>query len=139
MTANRLSPYSDAKIRLLKAYLKAFLAMVGHDRYTDRVFLADLFCGPGMYTRNKPGGPVEIGRMLEGLHKAHASAPITEFLFNDIDAANVSNVKDYLRPLEGANPKIKLIFSNKKAASLIAKLLAELENKSMRSKRFYYP
>lgn len=76
--------------------------------------------------------------MLAVLHKAHASAPVTEFLFNDVDAANVSNVEGHLRALEGAHPKIKLIASNKNTASLIPELLAEQENKAMRSKRFYF-
>jgi three-Cys-motif partner protein len=138
MNPKPLPPHSEAKIRLLKAYLDAYLAVVSRDRYTDRVFLADLFCGPGIYAGNKPGSPVEIGRMLAGLHKAHASAPPTEFLFNDLDTANVSNVETYLRPLEAAHQKIKLIPSSKNAASLIPELLSEQENKAVRSKRFYF-
>lgn len=138
MSAKPLLPHSEAKIRLLKAYLEAYLAVVGHDIYTDRIFLADLFCGPGMYPGDKPGSPVAIGRMLAGLHKSHGSSPRTEFLFNDADAANVSNVEGHLRPLEAAHPKIKLIASSKNAAELIPELLSEQKDKSSRSKRFYF-
>ncbi|MES2661404.1 MAG: three-Cys-motif partner protein TcmP [Verrucomicrobiota bacterium] len=138
MPAKPLPPHSEAKIRLLKAYLEAYLNVIGHDQHTDRVFLADLFCGPGMYQGGKPGSPVEIGRMLAGLHKRHLSAPKTEFLFNDVDVANVSNVEGYLRPLEAAHPKIKLIASSKSVADLIPELLSEQVDKRLRSKRFYF-
>jgi|GEM_PF-4058311 len=118
MPTNPLQPHSEAKIRLLKAYLDAYLNVIGHDKYTERVFLADLFCGPGMYDDEKPGSPVEIGRMLADLHGRHPGAPRTEFLFNDVDKANVSNVAEYLRPLETAHPKIRLIPKNTNAQNL---------------------
>lgn len=138
MLQKPLPPHSEAKIQLLKAYLEAYLAVVGHDRYTERVFLADLFCGPGMYQGNKAGSPVEIGRMLAGLHKAHPSAPKTDFLFNDADGKNTADVEGFLRPLESAHPKIKLIPSSKDAAGLIPDLLAEQADQTLKSKRFYF-
>lgn len=138
MQSKPLPPHSEAKISLLKAYLEAYLAVVSRDRYTDRIYLADLFCGPGMYSEKKPGSPVEIGRMLAGLHKGHPSAPKTDFLFNDFDSGNVANVESHLRPLEAAHPKIKLIPSSKSAGELIPELLSEQENKRFRSKRFYF-
>ncbi|MCF7675084.1 MAG: three-Cys-motif partner protein TcmP [Akkermansiaceae bacterium] len=138
MNPKPLPPHSAAKIQLLRAYLEAYLAVVSRDTYTDRVLLADLFCGPGMYAEHKPGSPVEIGRMLAALHKGHASAPPTEFLFNDLAAANVANVETFLRPLEAAHRKIKLIPSNKDSANLIPELLSEQENNALGSKRFYF-
>jgi three-Cys-motif partner protein len=138
MSTPKLPPHSEAKIRLLKAYLEAYLGVVGHDRYTERVFLADLFCGPGMYADKKAGSPVEIGRMLAGLHKRHPGAPRTEFLFNDVSAENVANVESYLKPLEAAHPKLTLMSSNKNAGALIPELLAEQSAKQPKTKRFYF-
>lgn len=138
MPQKPLPPHSEAKIQLLKAYLEAYLAVIGHDRFTERVFLADLFCGPGMYQGNKAGSPVEIGRMLAGLHKTHPSAPKTDFLFNDADSKNTAEVEGFLRPLESAHPKIKFIPSSKDAAGLIPDLLVEQADQRLKSKRFYF-
>jgi len=133
-----LDPHSEAKIQLLKAYLEAYLAVVGHDGFTERVFLADLFCGPGMYEGDKAGSPVEIGRMLAAIHKNHGGAPRTDFLFNDVEPKNTADVESYLRPLALAHPKMKLIPSSKDAATLIPDLLAEQADNRLKSKRFYF-
>lgn len=138
MPPKPLPPHSEAKIRLLKTYLEAYLGVISHDRYTERVFLADLFCGPGMYADAKAGSPVEIGRMLAGLHKRHPDAPRTEFLFNDLALENVTNVESYLRPLEAVHPKLALIASNKNAGTLIPELLEEQSAKQPKTKRFYF-
>jgi len=138
MSQKPLPPHSEAKIKLLKAYLEAYLAVVGHDPFTERIFLADLFCGPGMYPGNKAGSPVEIGRMLAGLHKSYPAAPQTDFLFNDTDVKNTADVESFLCPLESAHPKIKLIPSSKDAATLIPELLAEQADQRLKSKRFYF-
>ena len=133
-----LPPHSEAKIRLLKAYLEAYLGVVGNDPYTDKIFLSDLFCGPGMYAGNNPGSPVQIGRMLSSMHKRNPGAPITHFLFNDRKPENVMEVQKYLDPLEAAHPKLKLIPSNRAAGDLLPELLLEQKNTAQRSKRFYF-
>lgn len=138
MHPKNLPAHSEAKIQLLKAYLQAYLGVIGNDQYTERVFLADLFCGPGMYPGGKAGSPVEIGRMLASLHKRNPSAPPTEFCFNDLAAENVENVEGYLKPLEAAYPKLTLISSNKNAGALIPELLAEQSSKRSKTKRFYF-
>ena len=138
MLPKPLPPHSEAKLQLLKAYLEAYLGVVGHGRYTESVLLADLFCGPGMYADRKPGSPVEIGRMLAGLHKRNPVAPKTNFWFNDVLAENVTNVEKYLRPLEAAHPKLNLIPSNKNAGMLIPELLAEQIAGLRKTKRFYF-
>lgn len=137
MSSKPLPPHSEAKIRLLKTYLEAYLAVVGHDLYTKRVFLADLFCGPGMYDGAKAGSPVEIGRMLGALHKRHPGAPITEFLFNDALESNVANVAPFLKPIETAYPKIKLLQRSKTASELLPELIAEQQSGG-KCKRFYF-
>lgn len=138
MSLPPLPPHSEAKVQLLKAYLEAYLGVVGHDPYTDRILLVDLFCGPGMYAGNVPGSPVEIGRTLASMHKRNQSAPTTEFLFNDRKPENVTEVEKYLRALEGAHAKLKLVPSNKAAVDLLPELLHEQEDRNQRSKRFYF-
>jgi three-Cys-motif partner protein len=138
MTKKPLPPHSEAKIKLLKAYMEAYLGVIGNDPHTDRIFLADLFCGPGSYLDDKVGSPVEIGRMLAAMHNRNPRAPITEFLFNDVKSSNVENVESYLRPIEAKHPKIKLIPSVKNAASLLPYLLAEQHTNAPNSKRFYF-
>lgn len=138
MNKKLLPPHSEAKIKLLKAYLEAYLGVIGNDQYTERIFLADLFCGPGGYKDDKVGSPVQIGRMLAAMHNKNKRSPITEFLFNDTDATNVENVESYLCPLASKHSKIKLLPSVKDASALLPFLLEEQTQSSQKTKRFYF-
>lgn len=137
MSLTQLPAHSDAKIKLLGAYLEAYLAIISRDTHTDDVFLADLFCGPGMYAGMQPGSPVVIGRMLGALHGSNPSAQPTVFLFNDKDPANVSNVEPYLRPIAAKHPKLNIIPSNRKASEICPELISR-QKPGRRSKKFYF-
>lgn len=137
MSSKPLPKHSEAKISLLKAYLAAYLAVISRDQHTEEIFLADLFCGPGMYPDRKAGSPVEIGRILAGLHGANPSAPLTDFLFNDDDPANVASAEAYLKPLAAAHKKLELISSNKDVRDLLPILLGR-DPKGKKTKKFYF-
>lgn len=132
-----LPPHSEAKISLLKAYLEAYLNIISRDPFTDEIFLADLFCGPGMYANDKPGSPVVIGRMLGGLHRSNPNAQRTIFLFNDKDAANVANAESFLRPIAAAHENFELIPSNQSAQEVFPNLVKR-QNPGKKSKKFYF-
>lgn len=137
MSLTQLPAHSEAKIKLLGAYLEAYLAIISRDRHTDDVFLADLFCGPGMYAENKPGSPVVIGRMLGALHQNNPSAQPTVFLFNDKDAADVANAESYLRAIATAYSKLEIIPSTRNASEVFLDLIGR-QKPGRRSKKFYF-
>jgi three-Cys-motif partner protein len=137
MKNKRLPKHSEAKIQLLRAYLEAYLAVISRDGITEEIFLADLFCGPGMYADNKPGSPVEIGRMIAETHARNPSAPRTVFLFNDKDQSNVINAESYLRPIEREHPKLKLLPSNVDVRELLPNLIASNESDKKKKKFFF--
>ena len=137
MTNIPLPNHSEAKLRLLEAYLDRYLRAITLSGRTEEIFLVDLFCGPGMYAGEKPGSPVAIGRKLSALHAEYPGAPKTTFLFNDADEFNTKNAHRYLQPLAEKHTKLALHHRNLEAEDLLPEL-HRLINSRQKCKVFYF-
>lgn len=83
--------HSAKKVELLRHYLNAYLAVVGHDSFTERVRCYDLFCGEGIYPNGGEGSPITFIKSLRAFSLKCPEKNFT-FHFNDQDANKVQNV-----------------------------------------------
>jgi len=96
-----LKPHSEAKIRLLREYLKRYLNIIANDGYTERIKIYDLFCGEGLYENNKEGSPLIILRAIKDLYFSNVArvkkTPFIDCQFNDIDSSKIEKVKKIIK------------------------------------------
>lgn len=93
-----LLDHSEAKVRLLKEYLKRYLSIISNLSFIDAIDVHDLFCGEGVYKNGGEGSPLIIMRAvnnLYGLNVAKRSKlPKVNCNFNDIDPSKTQNVEN---------------------------------------------
>ena len=137
MSNQHLPKHSEAKIKLLEAYLDAYIHIISRSGYSDEIFLADIFCGPGMYADNKHGSPVAIGRKLCSLHELNPKAPKTTLLFNDIEEKNTLDAMGHLQQMAANHDKLVLLHRNLHAEDLLPEL-QDMVNRRSKCKAFYF-
>lgn len=93
---SNLYDHSAAKVRLLKEYMSAYLGILANTDWIKKVYLYDLFCGPGIYENDGEGSPIVFLKEITRAHQFVASPrqKPTNFncLFNDIDNEKVSRL-----------------------------------------------
>lgn len=99
--------HSAKKVELLKRYLNEYLAVVGHDTYTEAIHCHDLFCGEGVYPNGGKGSPIIFAECLRAWAP---KCPRKRFSlhYNDQDGNKVANVKKHLDEM-GLPPRNLLI------------------------------
>ena len=90
-----MQEHSAKKVELLKRYLNEYLAVVGHDTYTDAIHCHDLFCGEGVYPNGGKGSPIIFAECLRAWAP---KCPGKRFSlhYNDQEAHKVENVKKHI-------------------------------------------
>lgn len=94
---NSMFAHSEAKVRLLKEYMAAYLGILSNADWIKEVYLYDLFCGPGLYENEGEGSPVvflqEILRAHEFVAGPRNKPTNFNCLFNDKDNSKVERLK----------------------------------------------
>ncbi|MFA5786481.1 MAG: three-Cys-motif partner protein TcmP [Actinomycetota bacterium] len=103
----RAEPHTIAKHRILRAYLDAWIPIMGSAatrRGGGRLVFVDGFAGPGSYEGGEPGSPVVALRSY--LDHPHRDAMNVEYvcLFIDADARCIANLETVVLPSLGSLP-----------------------------------
>ncbi len=106
-----MQEHSVKKVELLRHYLNAYLAVVGHDPFTERIRCYDLFCGEGVYPNGGEGSPVTFIKSLREFSLKHPGKKFT-FHFNDQDVGKVQNVWDCVNKLGEKLPTLSITSSD---------------------------
>lgn len=92
-----LLDHSEAKVRLLKEYLKRYLNIISNNNYIDAIDVYDLFCGEGVYDNGGKGSPLVIMQEVKNLYHLNVAKrsrlPKINCNFNDIDPLKTEKVK----------------------------------------------
>lgn len=92
-----LYSHSDAKVRLLREYMSAYLGILSNTSWIHEVYLYDLFSGPGIYENDGKGSPIvfleEIVKAHETINKPRNRNTTFKCHFNDNDAAKIDVLK----------------------------------------------
>ncbi|NTW56844.1 MAG: three-Cys-motif partner protein TcmP [Chlorobiaceae bacterium] len=92
-----LYPHSEIKVELLRIYLEKYFLVLGHSTQIKKIYVYDLFCGPGIYENEKQGSPLVIlNEILKVLDKGICSEAKFECFFNDTDSERILILKDYI-------------------------------------------
>jgi three-Cys-motif partner protein len=94
-TVWKAEPHTIAKINLLRAYLKAWLSILGISRRGEQILYVDGFAGPGEYTNYQTGSPIaaiEAANSVLGTHDAKWIAGDIHCAFIDADDKRVDNL-----------------------------------------------
>ena len=125
-----IESHSDAKLRLLEAYLDRYFDIVCANRKMDRfrITLVDAFCGGGLFTHrgeDRLGSPLvmidAVRRAEERLNRGRRK-PLTietQFIFVDQDDAAIEHLRDALdqrRLHEAVTGKIRVRTANASSA-----------------------
>src|SRR2546430_3385198 len=101
-----LERHTDAKHAILRAYLNAWLPIMGI-RYNERLVLVDGFCGPGVYEDGEPGSPiVMLNAFLEHTLHDRIKAELV-YLFIDEDPARTAILEEEIEKLGTLPPQVK--------------------------------
>ncbi|MBI4377309.1 MAG: three-Cys-motif partner protein TcmP [Elusimicrobia bacterium] len=104
-----ITPHTEAKHNILRAYFGAWLSIVGQK--FPRVVFVDGFCGPGQYVGGEPGSPVVV---IEEAKKALATRPVIrkdlriELYFSDLDPKRIEHLNQRLAALGSLDGRIQL-------------------------------
>ena len=91
----KAEPHTIAKINLLRAYLKAWLSILGISRKGQQLLYVDGFAGPGEYTNYPMGSPIaaiEAANSVLVTHAAKWIAGDVHCAFIDADGKRVKNL-----------------------------------------------
>ena len=92
-----LLEHSEAKIRLLREYLRKYLSVVTNTDWIDEIEIFDVFCGPGEYGGGAEGSPLAILQVVNEIYRFRTEngkgVPKINCYFADIDVENVENVR----------------------------------------------
>ena len=93
-TKTNLQNHSEAKVRLLGAYIKRYLNIISNDKYTEIIHIHDLFCGQGLYENGGHGSPLVALKQVKQTYytiidKRPLKQPRINCHFNDIDKSKI--------------------------------------------------
>ena len=132
--------HSEAKVRLLGAYLKAYLGVMANDGYTERIRFYDFFCGEGIYPNGKEGSPVLMARQLAAVNAARSNkrTPELHLTYNDDDPAKVERVRQHLLKVEIAGlDAVRLHPTNVSFEAALSEVLAGI-SRAGKEKFFFF-
>ena len=90
-----LRPHSEAKVDLLREYLRNYLAVTTNTSHINAIHVYDLFCGPGLYG-SAEGSPIIILRALKEIYDDRTAAgkivPSLTCYLADKEPTNIQSV-----------------------------------------------
>lgn len=97
--------HSAIKVELLGNYMAAYLNILSHSRFIKDIYIADLFCGEGVYENGGEGSPIILLRNILKAIEASDSRSLIDSkfhcLFND-------KAKTKIEALKSAVDKLKI-------------------------------
>ena len=99
-----LAPHTRAKHQLLRAYLDAWVPILGQSQH-KRLLFVDGFAGPGVYSKGEPGSPIVA---LEAVAQSAVDASSCEFVMLFVEEnservesleSEIAKFRDSSRPL----------------------------------------
>lgn len=95
---SNLLDHSEAKVRLLGEYLKRYLNIISNDGFTEKIYIHDLFCGPGEYENGGYGSPLVALKNVKDtyfsvINKRNNKLPKIDCIFNDIEESKTTILK----------------------------------------------
>lgn len=136
--------HSEAKVRLLGAYIKKYLNIICNDGRTKRIKIYDLFCGEGQYDNDGEGSPLVTMRQIKDIHFINVSKlsdiPPIDCFFNDIEVEKTEKLRKAIKDKSLHYPEFgELNFTNDDYQVRYQQLLTELANfKSLGQKAFIF-
>ena len=127
-----LYDHSEAKVRLLKEYMSAFLGILANTKWIKQVKLYDLFCGPGIYENGGEGSPIiflkEIIRAHQFVSNPRNKSTIFNCMFNDIDPERINKLKENVESLNVDISKFgSIMFRTEKYKSVLKEVKTEID------------
>ncbi len=131
-----MQEHSTKKVELLRHYLNAYLAVIGHDIYTNAIHCYDLFCGEGIYPNGGKGSPIVF---IECLRACAAQCPGKRFTFhfNDQDSDKVASVQRCIELL-GQMPRNLVITSSTSPFDIVIQQTTRKLTEMGREKAFLF-
>ena len=95
---SNLLSHSQAKVKLLGDYLYKYISIISNDRYTEKINLYDLFCGPGLYDDGGEGSPLVILRKINNSFQAsYTKTPKIDCYFNDYSEDKITALRSTVK------------------------------------------
>lgn len=128
-----LYAHSEIKVRLLKEYMGAYLGILSNTEWINKVYLYDLFCGPGIYENGGEGSPIIF---LKEIIKADTTVARprnkpTKFicLFNDKDREKIDLLKENISKLNlDISGSGKINFENEDYKKILKSVIQQISN-----------
>lgn len=126
-----LYPHSAAKVDLLRKYIQIYLNVLNKARFTENIYLFDLFCGPGLHEDDGIGSPIimleEINDILSGNNNNNYFC-----YFNDADENKILRLKSLIEEKNLASGRIDINYTTtdyRKAIETTISKIYKLKNK----------
>ncbi len=91
----KAEPHTIAKIKLLQAYLKAWLSILGISRRGEQLLYVDGFAGPGEYTNYPTGSPIAAIDAAKSVLATHGD----KWIAGDVHCAFIDAAPDRIAHL----------------------------------------
>ena len=132
-TKRNLLDHSEAKVKLLGAYINRYLNIICNDGYTEKIKVYDLFCGDGIYENGGHGSPLVIMKAIKDVHYVNVAKskkiPKIDSLFNDINSKKTKNTEDAISSKSLYYPYFgKLEFKNEDYKELLEEIIIDFNN-----------
>ncbi len=132
-------PHSEAKVQLLQKYLEKYFLILSHSLSIKKIYLYDLFCGPGLHENDGIGIPLvildEIGKILSSNNDKETTF---ECLFNDLDTEKIESLKTHISYNKHYQNSSNIKFFNEDYNQIIKQVIATANKLKFDEKAFIF-
>jgi three-Cys-motif partner protein len=124
---NNMQEHSKVKVELYGSYLAKYLNIIANDKYTKKIHIYDLFCGPGVYENGGKGSPIIALETIQANFGAKPYfCPKMKVLFNDNDSAKVEKLQQTVTDLTFPG-NCEVHFSYEEYKNILIQVIKEIE------------
>jgi three-Cys-motif partner protein len=134
---NNLQPHSQAKVRLLRIYLKKYLHVLSNSFFSN-IYLFDVFCGHGKYDDGGLGSPLVMVEEIQNVLSSSLTNKISYFChYNDNNPEYIDKLKSIIDGYD-VNDNVDICYSCFDYRRVLPDILCRLNKLSFSEKAFIF-
>lgn len=133
---NTMLVHSEAKITLYKAYLEAYIQILGSANTIKEINIFDVFCGRGIYNNKKKGSPLVAFDVINKLLRDNPQKQKISFVVNDNMKPNVNSVRQYIESFPEKYCNVE--YSNIAAQDMFKELITKFNSQTKHARNLMF-
>lgn len=125
-----LMDHSAIKVKLLGNYMAAYLNILSHSKFIKDIYVADLFCGEGVYENGGEGSPIILLRNILKAIEASDSRSLIDSkfhcLFNDKSKTKIEALKSAVDHLKiNDSKRLSIVYTEEDYRKVLQRVVSK--------------